>query len=88
MFDAARREIDVFVRYPIPFPELWAASEKLPVGATAVRVASIEHLLRAKQFFARQHATGEAEETLALERLQVLAARAGGPGPLPALGSA
>jgi len=73
MFDAVRREIDVFVRYPIPFAELWAASERLPVGATPVRVASIEHLLRAKQFFSRQHEPGESEETLALEKL-----RAGG----------
>jgi hypothetical protein len=78
MFDAARREIDVFVRYPIPFPELWAASERRPVGGTAVRVASIDHLLRAKHFFSRQLAPGEADETHALEKLRALAERAGG----------
>jgi hypothetical protein len=88
MFDATRREIDVFIRYPIPFSELWAASGCFRVGSTAVRVASIEHMLRAKHFFSRQHQPGEAEETLALERLRALPGSAAGTAVPPASGSA
>jgi hypothetical protein len=55
MFDQSEREIDVFGRYHIPFAELWAGSEIMSVGAGTTRVASLEHLLRAKRTNGRQH---------------------------------
>ena len=55
MFDPAQREVDVFVRYSIEFDELWASSQRMPVGGSVARVVSLEHLLRAKQFNGRPH---------------------------------
>ena len=49
MFDQSQREVDVFVRYQIPFDELWADSETKNVGTGRARVSSLEHLLRAKR---------------------------------------
>ena len=67
MFDPAQREIDVFVRYCIPFDELWASSERVRVGASIARVASLEHLLRAKRFNGRPHDLLDIAGLLALE---------------------
>jgi hypothetical protein len=69
MFDPAQREIDVFVRYRIPFDELWASSERVCVGASTVRVASLEHLLRAKRLHGRPHDLLDIEALLALQGL-------------------
>jgi hypothetical protein len=49
MYDRLTREIDVFVRYQIPFAELWAGSEMMKVCDRPVRVSSIEHLIREKR---------------------------------------
>jgi hypothetical protein len=69
MFDPAQREVDVFVRYCIPFDELWASSERVRVrvGAGIARVASLEHLLRAKRFNGRPHDLLDIAGLLALE---------------------
>ncbi len=67
MFDHARREIDVFMRYHIPFDELWAGSERMRVGDHIVRVASLEHLLRAKRITGRAYDLQDIEGLLALE---------------------
>lgn len=67
MFDAAQREIDVFVRYSIPFEELWASSECVRVGASTARVASLEHLLRAKRSHGRPHDLLDVEGLLAIK---------------------
>jgi len=55
MFDCSEREVDVFVRYPIQFDELWSGSQLVRVGESVARVVSQEHLLRAKQFNGRPH---------------------------------
>jgi hypothetical protein len=55
MFDHAQREVDVFVRYHIPFNDLWANSERRRVGDSVARVVSLEHLLRAKRINGRPH---------------------------------
>jgi D-serine deaminase-like pyridoxal phosphate-dependent protein len=55
MFDPAGREVDVFVRYHIPFDEMWAGSERSGVGSSSARVVSLEHLLRAKRINGRPH---------------------------------
>jgi hypothetical protein len=67
MFDAAQREVDVFVRYHIPFDELWASSERVRVGAGTARVISLEHLLRAKRITGRPHDLLDIEGLLALK---------------------
>jgi hypothetical protein len=67
MFDQSAREIDVFVKYRIPFDELWANSETIRVGDHVARVVSLEHLLRAKRFMGRAHDLLDVEALLALE---------------------
>jgi len=65
MFDSAEREVDVFVRYHIPFDELWASSERVRVDASTARVVSLEHLLRAKRIHGRPHDLLDIEGLLA-----------------------
>ena len=67
MFDRSQREVDVFVRYHIPFDELWAHSENVRVGEHVARVASLDHLLKAKQITGRPHDLLDVEGLLALE---------------------
>jgi hypothetical protein len=67
MFDSTQREVDVFVRYCIPFDELWASSECVRVGASTARVMSLEHLLRAKRIHGRPHDLLDIEGLLALK---------------------
>jgi hypothetical protein len=67
MFDQSQREVDVFVRYQIPFDELWADSEMMNVAAGSARVLSLEHLLRAKRMVGRPH---DLEDVAALMSLK------------------
>lgn len=67
MFDRGQREIDLFVRYHIPFSELWAGSELIRVGDCPARVISLEHLLRSKRVNGRPHDLSDIEALLALE---------------------
>jgi hypothetical protein len=69
MFDQSQREVDVFVRYHIPFDELWNDSERVRVAEsnTVARVASLEHLLRIKRANGRPHDLLDIEGLLALE---------------------
>jgi hypothetical protein len=53
LFDPSQREIDLLVRYQIPFEDLWAGSRHVRVGDGVARVTSLEHLLRAKRIMAR-----------------------------------
>jgi hypothetical protein len=55
MFDASRREVDLFVRYHVPFADLWAGSERVRVGESVARVVSLDHLLRIKRINGRPH---------------------------------
>jgi hypothetical protein len=70
MFDRSQREVDVFVRYHIPFDELWTNSQHLRVGdgSSVARVISLEHLLRTKRINGRPHDLMDIEGLLALER--------------------
>lgn len=47
--DEPTRSVDVFVREPIDFVELWSESEVVALPTTAARIASIPHLIRMKQ---------------------------------------
>ncbi len=68
MFDPLSREIDLFVRYHIPFEEMWLDSEMVSVKNSRVRVASLEHLIRAKQINGRPHDLQDVEGLLALAK--------------------
>ncbi|MFL6229206.1 MAG: nucleotidyltransferase domain-containing protein [Pyrinomonadaceae bacterium] len=65
MTDAAGRSIDVFMRYPVPFEELWANSELVRVGDCLARVSSFADVVRAKQLQGLPHHLRDAEELLA-----------------------
>jgi hypothetical protein len=67
MYDRAQREVDVFTRYHTPFNELWAGSERVRVGESIARVASVEHLLEAKRIKGRAHDLLDIEGLLALK---------------------
>ena len=68
MFDSSGREVDVFVRYPIPFDELWPKSEPVKIGDGGVaRIMSLEHLLRAKRHDGRPNDLLDIEGLHALE---------------------
>ena len=67
MFDHSEREVDVFVRYHIPFDQLWARSQHVRVGKSVARVVSLEHLLQAKRITGRPHDLLDIERLLALE---------------------
>lgn len=64
LFDRSQREIDVFVRYPIPFEDLWVASGLLRVGDGLARVASRDDVLRAKRLTGRPLDLLDVEELL------------------------
>ena len=66
LFDSAGREVDLFVRYCIPFGDLWAASEHRRVGGVDARVLSLEHLLRTKRVNGRPHDLLDVAALLAL----------------------
>lgn len=68
MFDPSHREVDVLVRYHIPFDDLWAASERLRAGDGVARVTSLDHLLRAKRVTSRPSDLRDIEGSLALSR--------------------
>jgi hypothetical protein len=71
MFDRSQREVDVFVRYHIPFDELWTNSQHLRVSDSSVaRVISLEHLLRTKRVNGRPHDLLDIEGLLALKSVQ------------------
>ncbi len=69
MFDETEREIDVFVKYHISFNDLWADSVEIRVGSSVARVASLEHLLRAKRITGRPHDLMDVDGLLAIQNL-------------------
>jgi hypothetical protein len=66
LFDPTMREVDVFVRYHIPFAELWSNSQMMEIGDQNARIATLEHVLRAKRINNRPHDLADIE---ALERM-------------------
>lgn len=68
MFDERNRELDVFIRYHIPFEALWSDSRLVRVGDSLARVASLEHLIRAKRVNGRPHDLQDIEGLLAIAK--------------------
>jgi len=66
MFDRLNREVDVFVRYYIPFEELLSASEMVCVSDNMVRVASLKHVIQAKRITRRPHDLQDIEKLLSV----------------------
>jgi hypothetical protein len=66
LFDPAQREVDAFVRYAVPFAELWADSSPLVVEDHRLRVISRDHLLRVKRGQGRPHDLSDVAGLLAL----------------------
>ena len=67
LFDRLSREVDVFVRYHIPFAELWSKSELVNVGNQMARIAALEHVVQVKRKQSRPHDLADIE---ALQRLK------------------
>ena len=66
LFDRSGREVDLFIRYPIPFAELSRDAEIRNIGDQPVRIASLEHLLKAKRFNNRPHDLADIEGLMKL----------------------
>jgi hypothetical protein len=50
LYDERRRlTVDVFVRYPLPFEDLWNEATQIALPESSVRIASIAHLIRMKR---------------------------------------
>ncbi len=66
MWDPAdpMRVVDLFVRNPLDFEDLWAQSELVQLGSTQTRIASIPHLIQLKS------AAGRAQDLEDIERLR------------------
>jgi hypothetical protein len=48
MYNAqARMSIDIFVKYPLDFEELWSQGMQVELATAAPRIASIDHLIQA-----------------------------------------
>jgi ribosomal protein S18 acetylase RimI-like enzyme len=61
LFDRMSREVDVFVRYLVPFEELWSNSESVKVGYQMVRIAALEHVVQVKRTLSRPHDLADVE---------------------------
>lgn len=65
------RSVDLFVREPIPFEQLWDASIVEDLAGTPIRVASIDHLIAMKL------EAGRERDKLDIEALETIKANAG-----------
>ena len=62
--------VDVFIRNPIAFDDLWARSIRASLGSTDCRIASIEDLIAMKTEAGRPQDLRDIEELQRLARLQ------------------
>jgi GNAT superfamily N-acetyltransferase len=71
LFDPLSREVDVFVRYHIPFEELWSSSESVKVGNQLARIASLEHVVQVKRIQSRPHDLADIEALMSMKNEKV-----------------
>jgi len=64
--DRARMSIDIFVRYPLDFEELWAQGTQVELSGAAPRIASIDHLILMKR------SAGRPQDLLDISKLETL----------------
>jgi predicted nucleotidyltransferase len=60
------REVDLFAYYPLPFEDLLAEAQDVPLGAVRVRCASIPHLIELKRAAGRPQDLADVEALAAL----------------------
>lgn len=61
-----RRNVDLFISYPIEFERLWASSDIVDLEGVSVRVSSIDDLIEIKKSVARP------QDLIDVEQLQRL----------------
>lgn len=64
--DQTRLSVDIFVRYPVDFDELWNQATAVDLPGASPRIASIDHLIRMKR------EAGRAQDLLDIEKLTKL----------------
>jgi hypothetical protein len=64
--DASRMTIDIFVKYPLNFEELWHQAVEINLPGSTLRIASIDHLMLMKR------AAGRPQDLLDIDKLEIL----------------
>src|SRR6266436_1687347 len=67
--DQTRMSIDIFVRYPLDFDELWDQCTKIDLPGTSLRIASIDHLILMKRKVSRPQDLLDIEQLEKIKRL-------------------
>lgn len=72
MYDPAQPAvtIDLFVRYPIPYEELWSRSVMMDLGELKVRVCSIDDLITMKQDAGRHKDMADIEQLTKIKKYE------------------
>lgn len=60
--------LDLFVRSPVPFEELWSRSRKIDLGSLSIQVSSIDDLIAMKKSVARPQDLSDIEALEALKK--------------------
>jgi predicted nucleotidyltransferase len=74
LWDANNRQptLDIMLDPVVPFPELWRDALTVPMSGTAIRIASIAHLMQLKQHAGRPQDLADID---ALRRIEALKSR-------------
>jgi predicted nucleotidyltransferase len=67
--DRTRMSVDIFVRYPLDFEELWSRGVKIDLPGTSLRIASIDHLIAMKRSANRPQDLLDIEQLERIRRL-------------------
>ncbi|MDP9008238.1 MAG: nucleotidyl transferase AbiEii/AbiGii toxin family protein [Pseudomonadota bacterium] len=67
--DQTRMSIDIFVRYPLDFDELWDQGTKIDLPDTVLRIAWIDHLILMKRQASRPQDLLDIEQLEKIKRL-------------------
>jgi predicted nucleotidyltransferase len=67
--DTIHFTVDVFVRYPLDFEELWSMATQIEVPGSKLRIASIDHLILMKREAARPQDLADIEMLNKLKQL-------------------
>jgi len=72
MYDPAQPAvtIDLFVRYPIPYEQLWSRSVEMALGDLMVRVCSIDDLITMKQDAGRYKDLADIEQLIKIKKYE------------------